>query len=65
MTSIKNKLTINSRKPDREYHKVVLTYETATPATGRIAREMEKNANANDRVEIKKQIIEKKIIIYY
>ena len=43
----------------------MLTYETATPATGRIAREMEKNANANDRVEIKKQIIEKQIIIYY
>ena len=47
LLSSKNKLTINSGKPDREYNKLVLKYETATLATGRIAREMENKDKNN------------------
>ena len=45
-------LTLKSGRGDKEYDRVIAKYENATPATGRIAREIEKKSDKGNNIEV-------------
>ena len=45
-------LTLKSGRGDKEYDRVIAQYENATPATGRITREIEKKSDKGSNIEV-------------
>ncbi|MFM6099703.1 MAG: hypothetical protein ACKPCG_16430 [Dolichospermum sp.] len=45
-------LTLKSGRGDKEYDRVIAKYENATPATGRIAREIEQKSDRGSNIEV-------------
>ena len=45
-------LTLKNGRGDKEYERVVATYEHFTQSTGRLAREIEKKNDESDKVEV-------------
>ena len=45
-------LTLKSGRGDKEYDRVIAKYENATPATGRIAREIEQKSDKGSNIEV-------------